>query len=231
MAKKQSKKTKKKTEKRNIKKLQEKAKKIIAELDKLIPEAKIALNFSNPWELYVAVVLSARNRDDMVNKVTENLFKKYRTLDDYANANIEDFAKDINKLGLYKQKAKYIITAAKIIKEKYNGNLPDTMEELIKLPGVGRKTANIILWNAFKKAEGIAVDTHVRRLSRLFGLTKSTNPDKIEKDLMEIIPKERWGDLPYKLIDYGRKYCTARCKHKTCPLRKFVVKKENSYNK
>jgi endonuclease-3 len=225
MAKKQSKKTKKKTEKRNIKKLQEKAKKIITELDKLIPEAKIALNFSNPWELYVAVVLSARNRDDMVNKVTENLFKKYRTLDDYANANIEEFAKDINKLGLYKQKAKYIITAAKIIKEKYNGNLPDTMEELIKLPGVGRKTANIILWNAFKKAEGIAVDTHVRRLSRLFGLTKSTNPDKIEKDLMEIIPKERWGDLPYKLIDYGRKYCTARCKHKTCPLKKFVVKK------
>jgi len=223
MAKKQSKKTKKKIEKRNIKKLQEKAKKIIAELDKLIPEAKIALNFSNPWELYVAVVLSARNRDDMVNKVTENLFKKYRTLDDYANANIEDFAKDINKLGLYKQKAKYIITAAKIIKEKYNGNLPDTMEELIKLPGVGRKTANIILWNAFKKAEGIAVDTHVRRLSRLFGLTKSTNLDKIEKDLMEIIPKERWGDLPYKLIDYGRKYCTARCKHKNCPLRKFVV--------
>jgi endonuclease-3 len=225
MAKKQSKKTKKKIEKRNIKKLQEKAKKIIAELDKLIPEAKIALNFSNPWELYVAVVLSARNRDDMVNKVTENLFKKYRTLDDYANANIEDFAKDINKLGLYKQKAKYIITAAKIIKEKYSGNLPDTMEELIKLPGVGRKTANIILWNAFKKAEGIAVDTHVRRLSRLFGLTKSTNPDKIEKDLMEIIPKERWGDLPYKLIDYGRKYCTARCKHKTCPLKKFIVKK------
>jgi endonuclease-3 len=225
MAKKQSKKTKKKTEKRNIKKLQEKAKKIITELDKLIPEAKIALNFSNPWELYVAVVLSARNRDDMVNKVTENLFKKYRTLDDYANANIEEFAKDINKLGLYKQKAKYIITAAKIIKEKYNGNLPDTMEELIKLPGVGRKTANIILWNAFKKAEGIAVDTHVRRLSRLFGLTKSTNPDKIEKDLMEIIPKERWGDLPYKLIDYGRKYCTARCKHKTCPLKKFIVKK------
>jgi endonuclease-3 len=216
---------KKKTEKRNIKKLQEKAKKIITELDKLIPEAKIALNFSNPWELYVAVVLSARNRDDMVNKVTENLFKKYRTLDDYANANIEEFAKDINKLGLYKQKAKYIITAAKIIKEKYNGNLPDTMEELIKLPGVGRKTANIILWNAFKKAEGIAVDTHVRRLSRLFGLTKSTNPDKIEKDLMEIIPKERWGDLPYKLIDYGRKYCTARCKHKTCPLKKFIVKK------
>jgi endonuclease-3 len=223
MAKKQSKKTKKKIEKRNIKKLQEKAKKIIAELDKLIPEAKIALNFSNPWELYVAVVLSARNRDDMVNKVTENLFKKYRTLDDYANANIEEFAKDISKLGLYKQKAKYIITAAKIIKEKYNGNLPDTMEELIKLPGVGRKTANIILWNAFKKAEGIAVDTHVRRLSRLFGLTKRANPDKIEKDLMEIIPKERWGDLPYKLIDYGRKYCTARCKHKNCPLRKFVV--------
>ncbi len=226
MPKKSVRKSKKKTEKRNIKKLKEKALKIIAELDKLIPEAKIALNFSNPWELYVAVVLSARNRDDVVNKVTENLFKKYRTLDDYANADIKEFAKDISKLGLYKQKAKYIITAAKIIKEKYNGNLPDTMEELLKLPGVGRKTANIILWNAFKKAEGIAVDTHVRRLSRLFGLTKNSNPDKIEKDLMEIVPHKRWGDLPYKLIDYGRKYCSARCKHKNCPLRKFITKKK-----
>jgi len=214
----------KESKKEDIKKLKEKAKKIIKELDKLFPESKIALNFSNPWELYVAVVLSARNRDDVVNKVTENLFKKYKTLDDYANANIEEFAKDISKLGLYKQKAKYIITAARIIKEKYNGKLPDSMEELLKLPGVGRKTANIILWNAFKKAEGIAVDTHVRRLSRLFGLTKNSNPDKIEKDLMEIIPKKRWGDLPYKLIDYGRKYCSARCKHKNCPLRKFISK-------
>jgi len=219
-----NKKKAKKIEKRNIKKLKEKAKKIIKELDKLFPEAKIALNFSNPWELYIAVVLSARNRDDVVNKVTENLFKKYKTIDDYANADIKEFSKDISKLGLYKQKAKYIITAAKIIKEKYNGALPDTMEELIKLPGVGRKTANIILWNAFKKAEGIAVDTHVRRLTRLFGLTKNTNPDKIEKDLMEIIPKEKWENLPYKLIDYGRKYCPARCQHKNCPLKKFIVK-------
>lgn len=209
----------------NINKLKKKALKIIKELDKLFPEAKIALNFSNPWELYVAVVLSARNRDDLVNKVTEKLFKEFQTLDDYVKAKPKIFEKYIKNLGLYKQKAKYILKAAKIIKEKYKGKIPDTMEELLKLPGVGRKTANIILWNAYHKAEGIAVDTHVRRLSRLFGLTKKSNPDQIEKDLMKIIPKNRWGDLPYKLIEYGRKYCNARCKHKNCPLRKFIVKK------
>ncbi len=215
----------KKKEKRNIKKLKEKALKIIQKLDKLFPESKIALNFSNPWELYVAVVLSARNRDDVVNKVTEKLFKKYKNLDDYVNASFEEFSKDISKLGLYKQKAKYILETAKIIKEKYGGRLPDKMEELLKLPGIGRKTANIILWNAYKKAEGIAVDTHVRRLSHLFGLTNKSNPDQIEKDLMEVIPKKRWGDIPYKFIDYGRKYCTARCKHKNCPLKNFIVKR------
>lgn len=207
----------------NIKK---RALKIIKELDKLFPEARIALNFSNPWELYVAVVLSARNRDDVVNKVTENLFKKYKTLDDYVKANIKEFSKDISKLGLYKQKAKYILEAAKIIKNKYHYKLPDKMEELLKLPGVGRKTANIILWNAYGKKEGIAVDTHVRRLSRLFGLTNKSNPEQIEKDLMKIIPRKRWGDISYKFIEYGKKYCPARCKHETCPLRKFIIKKK-----
>lgn len=206
-------------------KLRNKALKIIEKLDELIPQAKIALNFSNPWELYVAVVLSARNRDDVVNKVTEKLFQKFKTLDDYVKAKPKEFERYIKKLGLYKQKRKYILKAAKIVKEKYNGKIPDSMDELLKLPGVGRKTANIILWNAYHKAEGIAVDTHVRRLSRLFGLTKKSNPDQIEKDLMEIIPKNRWGDLPYKLIEYGRKYCKARCQHKNCPLRKFIVKK------
>jgi endonuclease-3 len=209
-----------------MKNLKEKAKKIIKELDKLIPKAKIALNFSNPWELYVAVVLSARNRDDLVNKVTEKLFKKYKSFDDYLKADIKEFSKDISKVSLYNQKAKYILETAKILKEKYNKKLPDNIEELTKLPGVGRKTANIILNQVYKKSEGIVVDTHVRRLARLFGLTKESNPEKIEKDLMKIIPKNRWHDFPYKLIEYGRKYCSARCDHKKCPLRKFIVKNE-----
>jgi endonuclease-3 len=203
-----------------------KAKKIIQKLDKLFPSSKIALKFSNPWELFVAVVLSARNRDEVVNQVTEKLFQKYKTLKDYLKANEEEFARDISRLGLYKQKAKYILTAAKIIQEKYQGKLPKTIDELIKLPGVGRKTANIILWQAYRKAEGFPVDTHIRRLSRLFGLSQHSNPDKIEQDLMKIIPKNRWGDLPYKLIDYGRKYCPARCSHKNCPLREFINKKK-----
>lgn len=204
--------------------LKNKAKKIIKELDKLFPSANIALKFSNPWELFVAVVLSARNRDEVVNQVTEKLFKKYKKFEDYLKVNEKEFAKDINKLGLYKQKAKYILTAAKIIKEKYKGKLPDSIEELTKLPGVGRKTANIILWQAYKKIEGFPVDTHIKRLSRLWGLTKFSDPDKIEKDLMNIIPKNRWGDLPYKFIEYGRKYCPANCSHKNCPLKKFIVK-------
>jgi endonuclease III len=212
----------KNTETKNLKL---KAKKIIKILDRLFPKSKIALNFSNPWELVVDVILSARNKDEAVNKVTEKLFKKYKTLDDYIKAGVENFSKDINTLGLYKQKAKYIINAAKIIKEKYNGKIPKSIDELTKLPGIGRKSANIIIWNIYKESPGIAVDTHVSRLSRLLGLTKNTNPDKIEKDLMNIIPKERWGDLPYKLIDYGRKYCKANCKHSSCPLKNFIVKK------
>lgn len=202
-----------------------KAKQIIKELDKLFPKAKIALKFSNPWELFVAVVLSARNRDEIVNQVTKKLFKKYKKIDDYVRADENEFSKDINKLGLYKQKAKYIISAAKLIKEKYNKKIPNNIEDLTKLPGVGRKTANIILWQVYKKAEGFPVDTHIKRLSRLFGLSQNSNPNKIEEDLIKIIPKKRWGDLPYKLIEYGRKYCPAGCSHKNCPLNKFIVNK------
>jgi len=211
-----------KKENKDIKKLKVKARKIIRILDKLFPNAKIALNFSNPWELLVAVVLSARNKDEAVNKVTDKLFKKYKTIDDYIKAGVKNFSKDINKLGLYQQKAKYIISAAKIIKEKYNGKIPKSIDELTKIPGIGRKSANIIIWNTHKESPGIAVDTHVSRLARLFGLTTNTHPEKIEKDLIKIIPKERWGDLPYKLIEYGRKYCRANCKHQSCPLKNFI---------
>jgi endonuclease-3 len=205
--------------------LKSKVKKIIKKLDELFPQAKIALKFNNPWELLVAVVLSARNKDEIVNQVTEKLFKKYKTFNDYLQAQEREFAQDISRLGLYKQKAKYILQTAKIIKEKYKGQIPNKIEDLTQLPGIGRKSANIILWQIYKKAEGLPVDTHVKRLARLWGLTKNSDPDKIEQDLIKIIPKNRWGDLPYKIIAYGRQYCPAHCSHKNCPLKDFIVKK------
>ena len=208
--------------------LKTKVAKIIKELKKLFPKTKTALNWSNSWELLVAVVLSAQTTDKKVNEVTERLFSakggKYRTLDDYVNADLKEFQNDIKQIGLYRGKAKNILATAKIIKEKYGGKITKTMEELVELPGVGRKTANIILGNAYGIVEGIAVDTHVRRLSRFFGLTKNDDPNKIEKDLMALLPKKEWFEFTYRMIDYGRKYCSARCKHTSCPLRKFIAR-------
>ena len=202
---------------------EKKVKNIITELKKLFPRTKIALNYSNPWELFVAVVLSAQTTDKQVNIVTADLFKKYRTLNDYVKTPLEEFQNDIKRIGLYKGKGKNIKASAEILNKDYAGRLPDSMEELVKLPGVGRKTANILLSNIYGKSEGIAVDTHVKRLSKLFGLSNNDNPNKIEKDLVEIVPKSEWGDFTYRMIDYGRAYCTARCKHETCPLRNFIV--------
>ena len=199
-----------------------KAAEIIRRLKKLFPNTKIALDYSNNWELVVAVILSAQTTDKKVNEVTARLFKKYPSLESYVNANNLSFQEDIKEIGLYRAKAKNILETVKIIKEKYNGTVPKTMEELISLPGIGRKTANVILGNAYGVVDGIAVDTHVIRLSRLFGLTVQKNPEKIEKDLMEILPKKEWFNFTYRMIDYGRKYCTARCKHDSCPLRDFV---------
>lgn len=198
---------------------------IVRELKKLIPDAKIALRFGNDWELTVAVILSAQCTDKKVNEVTESLFKKYRTLDDYVDADQSQFEQDIKQTGFFRNKAKNILATAKIIKEKNGGHLPDTMKDLIELPGIGRKTANIILGNAFGKVEGIAVDTHVRRLSLKLGLTNNKDPDKIEQDLMQILPKEEWFDFTYRLIDYGRNYCPARPHdHANCPLSKIFPK-------
>ncbi|GBD34363.1 Endonuclease III [bacterium HR35] len=190
------------------------------ELKRLFPQAKIALNFSNPWELLVAVILSAQTTDKKVNEITEKLFKKYKTLEDYAKANLKEFQEDIRGVNYYKNKAKFILENAKIIKEKFNGQVPKTMEELLQLKGVARKTANIVLSVAYNIYEGIAVDTHVKRLSKLLGLTKETKPEKIEKDLMAIIPKgPEWRDFPLRLIQYGREYCPARKhNHNNCPL-------------
>lgn len=205
-------------------KLKNKVLKIIKILKKLFPNPKIALNYSNPWGLFVAVVLSAQCTDKKVNEVTEKLFKKYKKLDDYVKADLIEFQNDIRSIGLYKSKAKNILSSAKIIKEKFNGQIPKKMDEILTLPGIGRKSANVILGNIYGIVDGIAVDTHVKRLSRLLGLTKNTNPDKIEKDLMEIVPKQYWFKITYWLIDYGRKYCPARPHdHKKCPLVKFYI--------
>lgn len=204
----------------------EKRKKIVAEvipkLKKMFPGAKIFLNYSTPWELLVAVQLSAQCTDVMVNKVTEKLFKKYRTLDDYFHAEQKDFEQDIFSTGFYRNKTKHVLAAAKMIKKNFDGIVPRTMEDILTLPGVARKTANVVLGNAYGVIDGIAVDTHVKRLSRILGLTDHADPNKIEQDLMAVVPKKEWMKFTYLLIEYGRKYCIAKKhNHALCPLRAF----------
>lgn len=188
----------------------ERAARINEELKRLFPNARVALKYTNHWELLVAVVLSAQCTDKKVNEVTARLFQKYKTLDDYVNAKREEFEADIKSTGFYRNKAKNVLEAARIVKEKFNGSIPKSMDEMLTLPGVARKTANIVLGNAFGIVEGIAVDTHVRRLSIKLGLTDHTDPDKIERDLMMLLPKEEWFDFTYRLIDYGRNICPSR---------------------
>ena len=188
----------------------EKIKEIIKRLKKEYPNAKIALNFNTPLDLLVATILSAQCTDERVNKVTEGLFQKYKTARDYANAEISKFEQEIKSTGFYKNKARNIISACKIIASQYRGKVPDSMEELLKLPGVARKTANIVLANAYDVIVGIPVDTHVRRLSQRLGLTKNDDPNKIEQDLLQIVPKKEWKKFPYLLIDHGRAVCNAK---------------------
>ena len=193
--------------------------KIIRRLKKSYPHSKIALHYSNNWELLIAVILSAQCTDKKVNEVTALLFKKYLTLDDYVSADSREFEQDIRSAGFYRAKAKNILESARIIKEKFSGKLPRIMEELLTLKGVARKTANVVLGNAYGVVEGIAVDTHVRRLSQRLGLSKHNDPVKIEQDLMAQIPKKEWFTLTYRLIDHGRAICTAKKpKCDTCPL-------------
>jgi endonuclease III len=179
-------------------------------LKKEYPDAKPSLNYSNPLELLVATVLSAQSTDVQINKVTEKLFKKYRTAEDYAKADLRELENDVYSTGFYKNKAKNIQAAAQLILERYNGKVPQTMEELVTLPGVGRKTANIVLSRGFGVIEGIAVDTHVKRVSRRLGLTKNVDPERIEKDLMELARKEDLDILSMTLIYHGRRVCRAR---------------------
>ncbi len=208
---------------KNLEKRKQKAKKMIEILKKLFPKAKIILRYSNNWELLVAVILSAQCTDKMVNKVTEKLFKKYKTFDDYIKADPKEFEKDIHSCGFYKNKTKNILTTAKYIQEKFGGKVPNTMKDLLSLRGVARKTANVVLGNAYGIFEGIAVDTHVRRLAKLYGLTDHDDPNKIEQDLMKIVPQKEWFPFTYLLIEYGRTYCPAkRHDHANCPLVKAL---------
>lgn len=200
---------------------------IIKLLKKSYPNAKIALKFSNNWELLVAVILSAQCTDKKVNEVTAKLFKKYRTLEDYIKASaslrtVKKFEKDIKPTGFYRAKTQSVLANARIIKEKFGGKVPRTMKEILTLRGVARKTANVVLGNAYGVVEGIAVDTHVRRLSQRLGLSKNEDPVKIEQDLMQLIPKKDWFKFTYLLTDHGRAICTAkdpRCD--LCPLNKI----------
>jgi len=184
--------------------------KIIELLEKEYPKAKTALHYSSPLEILVATILSAQCTDKRVNMVTESLFKKYKTAEDYANADLAELEQDIRSTGFYRNKAKNIKNAGQMLVERFDSQVPNAMEEILELPGVARKTANIVLSNAYGVIEGIAVDTHVRRLSKRLGLTENKNPDKIEKDLMQIVPKSHWKRITDLLIFHGRNVCMAR---------------------
>ncbi len=180
------------------------AQKILARLKKGYPKAKIALNYGNDIQLLAAVILSAQCTDKKVNEVAEKLFKKYKTARDFARANRATFEREIRSTGFFRAKAKSIIGAARMIEEKFGGKLPQTMAEMTKLPGVGRKTANIVLGNAYGVVEGIAVDTHVRQFANYCGLSKHNDPVKIEQDLMKLFSKKDWFRLTYMIINYNR---------------------------
>ncbi len=190
--------------------LHQKALEVYHRLKKLYPEAKIALKFANPLQLLVATILSAQCTDERVNQVTEVLFQKYKNAKDFAEADLEELAKDIYSTGFYQRKAEYIKRACQMIIDEFGGKVPNRMEDLLKLPGVSRKTANIVLTSGFGLSEGIAVDTHVQRIAHRLGLTKNQNPEKIERDLMNLFPKETWLDLSYLIQQHGRKVCLAK---------------------
>jgi endonuclease-3 len=188
---------------------QKKVKEIIKILSKEIPDSRIALKFSDPFELLIATILSAQCTDVKVNQVTTDLFKRYRSARDYVNLNLTKLEEEIRPTGFYKNKAKAIQKCCKELVARFGGEVPKTLEELVTLPGVGRKTANVVLGNAYG-IPGIVVDTHVSRVSQRIGLTKNDDPVKIEFDLMEIVPKEEWTHFSNLFIWHGRKTCAAK---------------------
>ena len=201
--------------------LKKRVKEIIKILSKEIPDTRIALKFYNPLELLIATILSAQCTDVKVNQVTVDLFKKYRSAKDYAESDLEKLEGEIHPTGFYRNKAKSIQKCCQELIKRFDGEIPNTLEKLVALPGVGRKTANVILGNAFG-IPGIVVDTHVQRVSQRIGLTKNNDPTKIEFDLMEIVPKEEWIHFSNLLVWHGRRTCIARkplCE--ACSIRKW----------
>jgi endonuclease III len=204
---------------------------ILHGLDSAYPNAQCALLHSNPLELLIATILSAQCTDERVNIVTRDLFGKYRTPQDFAQISREVLEKDVRSTGFYHNKAKSIQGACQMILEKFGAAVPDTMEELLQLPGVARKTANVVLGVAFGKAEGIVVDTHVYRVSRRLDLTASETPENIERDLMQIIPRSRWISFSHQMILHGRTTCKARkplCL--LCPVEKVCMSKDKAFS-
>lgn len=196
--------------------------KIIELLEKQYPDAKTALNYSNPLEILVATMLSAQTTDTTVNVVTRSLFKKYKTPEDYAKADIKELEKDIHSTGFYHNKASNLQKCCQMLVEKFHSQVPRTMEDMLELPGVARKTANIVLYYSYGVIAGIAVDTHVRRVSQRLGLADTDDPGKIEKALMQITPKEKWMKLTDLLIFHGRQVCMAKKpKCEACSLNKI----------
>ena len=197
-------------------------KKITALLKKAYPGTRTSLRYDTPFDLLVATILSAQCTDKMVNKITPHLFKKYKNAKAFAKADIRALRSDIRSIGLYKAKAGNIRNMARRLVGEYNGMVPDSIEELVTLPGVGRKTANIVLSNAFNKHQGVAVDTHVKRISKRLGLTASDQPAKIETDLMKVLPKRDWGRFNHLLVVHGRAVCRARNPlHSECIIKKY----------
>ena len=195
---------------------------IISLLEKEHQDAKIALKYKNPLELLIATVLSAQCTDKRVNLVTKTLFKKYTTAEDYANADIAELEHDIKSTGFYRNKAKHIKQTCQLLVQKHHSQVPHTMTDLLELPGVARKTANIVLANAYGIIAGVAIDTHVRRLAQRLGLTETANPARIELDLMKIVPKASWKRITDLLIFHGRRICNARRpKCNVCVLSKY----------
>lgn len=205
--------------------------KILDGLDKAYPAATCALHHQNAFQLLIATILSAQCTDERVNKVTPDLFKKYPTPKDFAVANPSELEQDIRSTGFYRNKAKSILGASKRIVEEFGGQVPRTMEEMLTLPGVARKTANVVLGTAFGIASGVVVDTHVQRISQRLDLTKNTDPKKIEQDLMRAVPKDRWILFSHQLILHGRRVCQARRpKCSECVLEKVCYSKDKTYS-
>jgi endonuclease III len=183
---------------------------VVARLKSEYPDARTELDWKNPLELLVATMLSAQTTDVQVNRVTQSLFAKYRTAEDYAHADPSELEEDVRPTGFYRNKARSLRNMADALVEEHGGEVPSTMQELVALPGVGRKTANVVLGNAFGVDEGIVVDTHVRRVSGRLGLTENKDPVKIEQDLMKVVPEEDWTVFSHLLILHGRRTCKAR---------------------